>query len=90
MLSGGGESGKFVAKGAGLGMAFEPAVEGRLGFFEEAKVVGETGLRGGFEGELLGDGVERSGDGDGDLLGVEGSLGIVASEGGVPGLAEVV
>ena len=78
--------GELGPEGGGVGVGFEPAVEGGLGFFEEADVFGESGFGGGIEGEALGDGVERGGDGDGDFLGVEGGIG----ESGVPCAAEVV
>ena len=78
--------GELGPEGGGVGVGFEPAVEGGLGFFEEADVFGESGFGGGVEGEALGDGVERGGDGDGDFLGVEGGIG----ETGVPCAAEVV
>ena len=78
--------GELGPESGGVGVGFEPAVEGGLGFFEKADVFGESGFGGGVEREALGDGVERGGDGDGDFLGVEWGIG----EAGVPCAAEVV
>ena len=54
--------------GCGKVGLFQPGVEGRLGLLEQDGGFGKTRSARGFEGELLGGGVERSRDGDREVL----------------------
>ena len=62
----------------------DPAVQRGLGFLQQREVVEARGLAG-LGRELARGGVERGGNGDGDVLGVEGLLGM----GLLPGPAQV-
>ena len=70
---------------APVGMALDPGVEGGLRLFEQGDVA-ISGLLGGFEGQLAGDGVEGGGHRDQHFLLDEGRVGHLA----IPGVAEVI
>ncbi len=58
-------------QGLGRGVAFQPAVEGRLRLLQEPHAGRETGFRCGVQRQALRGGVERGRRRDGDLLRVE-------------------